>query len=175
MAKDKRLAAKGRRASGTFVPFPSSVLDHPNYIKMSSKAKDLLMDLCSQLRFKNGGTVNNGDLAAAVSILKERGWKSNESIDFAIKELLHYEFIILTRQGGRRRCNLYGVTWWAIDECKGKLDAKFEPRTTLNLWAKPKEKWKRPKRKLKSVPRFAENIRRITGYKTAEGDTYVSI
>jgi len=39
-----------------------------------------------------------------------------------MQELLNADLVILTRQGGRNRCNLYGVTWEPIDECGNKLD-----------------------------------------------------
>ena len=122
----------------------------------------MLFDLCEQVRFKKGGTHNNGDLCAAPSILINRGWTSNESISYALKELLYYEFIILTRRGDRRRPHLYGITWWAIDECNGKLDSGMESNVPVNGWKTTKDKWKRPERKkkpdkkLESVPRFAE-------------------
>jgi hypothetical protein len=31
-------------------------------------------------------------------------------------------FVIQTRQGGRNRCSLFGLAWFAIDYCDGKLD-----------------------------------------------------
>lgn len=164
-----RLKAKGRRESGPFVPFPCSVLRSDNFVSMSKNGKAMLFDLCEQLRFKNGGASNNGDLCAAPIIMKKRGWNSNEAISFALQELLYYEFIILTRRGDRRRPHLYGITWWAINECHGKLDSGMENNIPDNGWKNIKPKWKRPKRKkkaeikLKSVPRFAENKPRITG------------
>lgn len=143
-----RSKAKGRRVSGLFVPFPFSVLDHENFINLSSKAKGLLMDLCSQLRFRKDGPANNGDLCATLNVLKARGWVSNESLDYALKELLHYGFILITRRGDRKRCHLYAITWWAINECGGKLDVKSTTKPLFD-W-EVKEKWKRPKRKKKN-------------------------
>jgi hypothetical protein len=159
---------KGRRTSGAFVPLPCSVLDHPNFINLSAKGTRLLIDLCSQLRFKEGGPVNNGDLAATPALLKDRGWNSNESIDYAIRELTHYGFIELTRRGDRRRCHLFAVTWWGINDCGGKLDVKETP-APLNTWRDVKPKWKRPERKSKSVPRFPKNKPRIAVDNAARG------
>lgn len=164
--------AKNRRESGAFIPFPCSVLRSDNFISMTKNGKAMLFDLCEQLRFKKGGTVNNGDLCAAPSIMQKRGWNSNEAISFALQELLYYEFVILTRRGDHRRPHLYGVAWWAIDECAGKLDSGMVSNIPGNGWKTSKNKWKRPIRKkkkkdekeekLKSVPRFAENKPRIT-------------
>ena len=166
--------AKGRRESGAFVPLPCSVLDHPNFINLTAKGTRLLIDLCSQLRFKQGGPTNNGDICATISVLKKRGWSSSESLDYAIKELLHYEFILLTRRGDRKRCHLYGLTWWAVNECDGKIDSGIPTRVPLGNWRILKEKWQRPKRKLKSVPRFSKNITRISEHKTKRGGNNVS-
>ena len=141
-----RLKAKGRRESGIFVPFPCSVLCHPNFTRLSAKAVKLLMDIVSQLRFRSGGTCNNGDLTATWTILKERGWKSRDSLHLSLQELLYYGFIKLTRQGGRHLPSLYAVTWWAIDACGGKLDIP-ETRAPSNEWKTDKEPWQRPKRK----------------------------
>lgn len=159
--------AQGRRESGAFIPIPTSVKHSENNKKLSKNGKAFLFDFIGQVRFKKGGTVNNGDLCAAPSIMQEYGWNSNESISYAVQELLHYEFIILTRRGDRRRPHLYGITWWAIDECGGKLDSGMVSNVPLNGWKKSKEKWKRPKREKKeeakrtekksnSVPRFAK-------------------
>jgi hypothetical protein len=157
-----RLKAKGRRESGAFAPIPCSVLNHANFKRLSGNAMRLLMELVSQIRFKEGGTINNGDLTIAWLILKERGWKSKETIQNAILELLHYGFVVLTRQGGRNLASLYAVTWWAIDECKGKLDVS-ETRVAPNDWKTEKEPWQRPERKNKSLPRFSDSTALASG------------
>jgi len=159
-----RIKAKGRREGGIFVPFPVEVLSHLNFINLSSKAKHLLFDLASQLCFKQGGTVNNGDLTASFTVMQKRGWKSRESLDLAIKELLYYAFVKLTRQGGfRAGPNLYAFTFFAIDDCNGKL---FIPATITPSgdWKITKKKWERPKRKIKkkakliSLDRFSNDL-----------------
>lgn len=142
-----RVKAKSRRESGGFLALPFHVLDSKNFIMLSAKAIKLLIDLCSQIRFQGGrGIKNNGDLCAAFSVMKERGWTSHESLEFALKELLHYGFIKITRRGGRKKCHLYAVTWWAIDDCGGKLDVA-ETNVPPNEWKAEKSKWKRPQRK----------------------------
>ena len=148
-----RQKAKGRREKGAFVPLPCNVLDHLNFINLTPKGTRLLFDICSQLRFKEGGPANNGDLCVTLSVMKKRGWNSNESLRFALAELLYYEFIVITRQGGRNLCSLYAVTWWAINECDRKLDVQ-PTRTPSNGWRETKKKWRRPKRKLNSLGRF---------------------
>jgi hypothetical protein len=149
-----RIKAKGRREVGAFVPLPCSVLNHPNFCKLSTRATKLLMDMLSQLRFKEGGTVNNGDLCVAWRVMQQRGWRSKETLTFALKELLYYGFVSITRQGGRHRCSLYAVTWWAIDECGTKLDVAAG-RVPSNDWKQERKRWTKPSRKTKSLPRCA--------------------
>lgn len=150
-----RQKAKGRRESGAFVPLPCSVLNHPNFVALTPKAIKLLMDLLSQIRFKSGGPIKNGDLCATASMMMKRGWRSKETLEEALKELIHYGFIKLTRQGGRHQASLYAVTWWAVNEGGGKLDCG-ETRAPSSEWAMEKPKWQpKSKRKKKSVPRYA--------------------
>ena len=144
-----RIKAKGRREGGIFVPFPVEVINHQNFINLSSKAKHLLFDLASQLRFREGGTVNNGDLTASFTVMQKRGWKSRECLNFAIKELLYYAFIKLTWQGGfRSGPHLYALTFFAIDE-RNDFVVIQSTVTPPGDWKTVKKKWERPKRKKK--------------------------
>jgi hypothetical protein len=160
------LKAKGRRESGAFVPFPVTVLNHENFLRLSAKAVKLLLDLCAQLRFKRGGSVNNGDLCAALSVMQPRGWRSEETLQNALDELKHMGFVIRTRQGGRNRCSLYAVTWWAIDECDGKLDVAAT-RAPSNDWQNDRTPFvprrKKNKAKKKSLPRKTQKITPMVG------------
>lgn len=139
--KQKLERTKNRRAAGAFVPIPVSISRHPNYINLNGNALKLLLDMCFQLRFKEGGAVNNGDVSIAWSLMRVRGWKSKETLRRAELELLYYGFIEMTRQGGRNRCNLYAITWLAIDECGGKLDIKAT-RAPRNCWQTPRAPYK---------------------------------
>ena len=96
---------------------PHRVLDCEAYTRLSSKGVKLLVDLFAQYRGSN-----NGDLGMAWTVMEKRGWHSRDTLTRARKELVDNGFIIKTRQGGRHQCNLYAVTWLAIDDCKGKLD-----------------------------------------------------
>jgi hypothetical protein len=153
--------AKARRESGAFVPLPVSVLNHGNYLSLSPKAVKLLLDLCVQLRFKKGGTINNGDLSTAWKLMQPRGWVSKQTLQAALDELLHFKFLLRTRQGGRNLCSLYAVTWWAIDECDGKLDVG-STRAPSNEWQQEAASWK-PRNGKKSLPRFLTPPAPISG------------
>ena len=114
---ERRRLVKGRQTTGSFLRLPHHVLQHDNFRTLSPKATKLLIDIAAQYRGSN-----NGDLCAPFSLMKKRGWNSNDQLDKAKKELNKQDVIQLTRQGGRNKCNLYALTWFPIDECKGKLD-----------------------------------------------------
>ncbi len=112
-----------RREHGGFAPLPHCLLDSQVFINLSHHAVKLLNDLLTQFR-----GFNNGDLCLAWSIMKKRGWKSRDTLNKARKELLDVEIIVISRYGDRKRPHLYALTFFAIDECNGKLDIKETQR-----------------------------------------------
>lgn len=108
--------SKGRSSSARFVAIPHAVLNHPDFIKLNHFSIHLLLELMLQF---NGN--NNGDLSCSPGLLKARGFSAG-SLNKAKNELLEMNFIQITRQGGRNKCSLYGVTWLPIDSCGGKID-----------------------------------------------------
>ena len=151
MSRPSYTAAKGRRTKGVFIPIPVYVVDHPNFIGLTHKAKALLLDLLAQIRVKEGGTKNNGDLTTAYTIMKERGWRSKETLWNARHELEYYGFLVQTRQGHNKKPSLFAITWWAIDECGGKLEVASTTKSS-DQWKEVKPKYKAPKRKKSSAP-----------------------
>jgi hypothetical protein len=119
MAIDKRARATGKEGKSRFLAIPHSVLNSEAYKGLKNAPVRLLIDIGSQF---NGS--NNGDLCAAMTVMKVRGWKSNSSLETALNALVDAGLIEQTRQGGRNRCSLYAVTWHRINECKGKLDVR---------------------------------------------------
>jgi len=117
-----RLKLKGRREDGRFMGIPHVVLDHPDYIGLSTKAKALLVEIAYQYNGRN-----NGDMTVAFKILKERGWKRNATISEGVKELMNANLVVRTREGQFQnpfsRCALYALSW-----CQRRL--KTDP-----LWA----------------------------------------
>jgi hypothetical protein len=86
-----------------------------------------LIDLLAQFR-----GYNNGDLAATLNMMQERGWNSSDQLNKAKKELVGRDIIWVTRQGGRNKACLYAVTFFPIDECKGKLDVASTRTAPVN-------------------------------------------
>ncbi len=131
--------AKSRAKQGRFALLPHQCLEHTNYTRLTPKAIKLFVDLLYQY---NGG--NNGDLTAAFTIMKKRGWKSKETIFLALGELLHYGWIMRTRTGGLNRTpHLYAVTLHPIDECGGKLDER-STTTAPGNWKQDVDDWVKP-------------------------------
>ncbi|MBB3170161.1 hypothetical protein [Simiduia aestuariiviva] len=119
MARTDRKKHKGRGGSPTFVRLFHRLLDNPDYINLGHTARSLLIDV---LRQYNGR--NNGDLCVTLTVLRKRGWTSNDTMRRALGELINAGWIIQTRQGGRNSASLYAVTFEPIDDCRGKHDLK---------------------------------------------------
>ncbi|HNP51912.1 MAG TPA: hypothetical protein PKJ85_08965 [Nitrosomonas nitrosa] len=84
----------------------------------------------------------------AWSVMEKRGWKSRDTLNKSCKELLDVELIFVSRYGDRKRPNLYALTFFAIDECGGKLDIRPSERP-LSWWRKHEPL---PPIKIKSTP-----------------------
>lgn len=147
MKPKSRFKNKGRAESGSFSLLPHVVQESKNWAQCSPMATRLLMDLLGQ--FKGS---NNGDLCAALRVLKPRGWTRGETISDTLRELIYYGMIEMTRQGGRNRASLFAVTWKPIDHCKGKLEAN-PTNVASRLWAEIKPPYIRPIKKRRAAKR----------------------
>ena len=114
---EKRRRITGRQTTNSFLSLPHHVLNHENFRCLSPRATKLAIDIAAQYRGSN-----NGDLCAPLSLMRDQGWNSSDQLDKAKKELVRKDVIRVARQGGLNKCNLYALTWFPIDECKGKLD-----------------------------------------------------
>lgn len=132
MAKKNRYKDARDKCDGTtFVKIPFVVLNGAAYVGVSAHARMLLFDLVSQYRGDN-----NGDLCAAFSMMKLRGWKSTHTLQAAKLELIEAGLIVETRKGSRpSKASLYAVTWYAMDDCGGKLEVSAQafPRGAYKL------------------------------------------
>ena len=127
---ERRRLVKGRQTTNSFLGLPHHVLDHDNFRTLSPKATKLLIDIAAQYRGNN-----NGDLSATLSLMRDRGWNSSDQLEKAKKELIEKDVILVARQGGCNKANLYALTWFPIDECKGKLDVAATTTAPVN-WRK---------------------------------------
>lgn len=128
----RRNKATGR-AGGRFVGIPDYVFRSPEFGLLSGWDLKLLVELAGGY---NG--FNNGNLSCAYRQLKERGWRSNSTLQASRQRLLANGWIVTTRHGGRRRCALYAITWAAIDACEGKGLEIGPEKTPRNWWQESK-------------------------------------
>lgn len=130
MSKRKNWRQSAEKRDGkTYSAWPHACAIHENFYRLSNSAKALLFELLGQYRGNN-----NGDLCCAWGLLKKRGWRSRATIERARNELLKSGWIVLTRLGGRNKANLYALTFYAIDECKGKIDHRPLSGSPLGYW-----------------------------------------
>lgn len=117
-SKNRYKDGREKRDGGGHIAIPYSVLNGAAYLSLSPYGRMLLLDLAAQYRGDN-----NGDLCAAWKFMKLRGWKSEETLNKAKQEVQKSLLVIETRKGARpNKCSLYALTWFALDECRGKLD-----------------------------------------------------
>ena len=139
MKPRSRRKHKGRSESGTFTLIPHHVQDSDNWRQTSGTAIKLLCDIARQYNGRN-----NGDLCASLSVLRSKGWTSPETVTWAARELRHFGFITLTRQGGLYiGASLYALSWHPIHECGGKLDCAATA-VASGEWKHPKPPFIRP-------------------------------
>jgi hypothetical protein len=118
-----------RREPGGYVPMPHVVLRSPEFAALSSRAIKLLCDLLAQYKGDN-----NGDLCAAMTLMRDRAWRGAATLSRAVAELRDAGFLVTTRQGGRHKASLYGVSFFSIDWCNGKLDIQAPTRAHMGSW-----------------------------------------
>lgn len=135
MAKSRYKNATEKRDSGGHVAIPFAVLNGAAYLALNAHARMLLFDLAAQYRGDN-----NGDLCAAWKLMHPRGWKSEATLDKAKRALVEASLIVETRKGARpNKCSLFALTWYALDDCGGKLDTSAQsfPRGAYKLKDRP--------------------------------------
>lgn len=141
MKSPSRKRHKGRLEGGTFTAIPHALQDCVNWRRCSSSGIRLLLDMARQYNGRN-----NGDLSAAMTILKPRGWSSPDTLNNALKELRHYGLLILTRQGGLNIPSLYALSWLPIDPCSGKLTCATPCPVAPGIWKKEQSLYKRQRK-----------------------------
>lgn len=129
MTKKRYKEHAAKRETGGFVALPHTVLRSAEFAALSPRAVKLLCDLLAQYKGDN-----NGDLCAAMKLMKSRGWQGAATISRAVAELRRAEFIVTTRQGGKHKASLFAVTFYSIDWCGGKLEIKAPSRTHMGAW-----------------------------------------
>jgi hypothetical protein len=140
MADKKQSRDNWKHVDGGYAfVIPYTLLRHENMRRLGPHACKLVFDLGAQY-----SGFNNGYLCPAWELMRQKGWKSRETLYLAVAEAEHYRLIVKTRQGGRNRPNLYALTWWQIHAKQDDpLDA---PPTTKpsNAWKEERPQFERP-------------------------------
>lgn len=123
--KRARLTGKGRETN-SFAGVPRKVMNSSDFRSLSSSSIRVLLWLAYQYRGKN-----NGDLSATHTMAAGWGIKAKDTLAKALRELIDKGFIHKTRHGRFMRpghcCDLYALSWAAVDDCMGK---NLEVRST---------------------------------------------
>ena len=123
-----RHKAKGR-GNSPFLKIDSHVLRSKAWTNLTGWETKLLLDLMAQFNGRN-----NGNLCIPWTYQKLRGWHSRDTLNRALKGLLTAGWIVLTRRGWNKTPNLYGVTYWGIDECDGRVSEEVPSTKPLGYW-----------------------------------------
>lgn len=125
----KSINKKGRSKTAAFIALPKNLINSQNFQSLKGSSVKLLTQIMEQFNGKN-----NGNLQASFSVLKHKGWRSSETLDRALKELIGRGFLIKTRQGYFPNvCSLYGVTWKIIDPSE-KYDSRSIEGKLIGGW-----------------------------------------
>lgn len=122
--------ARDSRDGTSFVPVPCVVLNSVAYLGLSAYGRMLLFDMLNQYNGRNNGT-----LACPFSQMKLRGWRSEETLAKAKRELLHCKLLHETRMGARpNKVSFYALTFYELNEdSRLEVTAKGYPRSAWRL------------------------------------------
>lgn len=129
-AERNRHKHTGRRSSETFVRLPHPMIQSPAFYALSGAAVKMLLFLASQYNGRN-----NGDLSATKAMVRAVGVCTTSKLGDLLTQLEKAGFIVQTRHGNRKLCNLYALTWYGIDSCAGK-GLELLPGPPRNDWRK---------------------------------------
>jgi len=160
-----RLNAKGRkgRRGNRFALIPGEVIHSANWAQASKPCRALLADIAVQY---NGH--NNGDMTAAIKVMKPLGWGAPETLVSKVREAEYYGFLVKTKQGGLGiGPNLYALGWHRIDACRDPKTgrSKFDDETMVGVTPGG---WRAPKPQYQSPPKNKTPVRQT--YKPATPD-----
>lgn len=142
-SEQRRRRVTGRQTTEQFARIPTHLLRHAKFLALNPYAKALFLYWAG---LYNGA--NNGDFSAANNRFREFAFNSPTTLQKSKRILVEQGFAVLTRQGHKRKCSLYGLTIWPVDECGGKLEYPAERRASY-AWNRMDSG--RPKRKTVGV------------------------
>ena len=124
----KRAKITGRGKYPEYLKLLHYIIDSQQFARIPGSKLKMLIDLARQFNGRNNGNFD-------ISKIRLR-WNSRDTTGTALTWLVNHGWIIKTKQGGLGMGpDLFAVTWWPIDECKGKHDFPAET-VASHLWAK---------------------------------------
>jgi len=115
MGRSKFKGNSDKRDGRAFVALPLVVLESPGYRVASHPARSLLIDVAMQYTGHN-----NGKLTACAKYLRAKGWRSNDTIVRARRELIDCGLLIETRKGARpNKAAWFALSWLDLDQGQG--------------------------------------------------------
>lgn len=113
--RNKHTKGDSGRDAGGFIALPWTVIDCPAYARLSVHARALLIEVARQYVRDN-----NGRLLISRKQMSKHGWRSNDMLTKAKRELLAAGFIFETVKGHRpNKASWYAVTWRILDRHPG--------------------------------------------------------
>lgn len=126
--RSRKERSRNKWGGGHFVGLPRRFIESHTLASLSPYGCKLLLDLLGSY-----SGLNNGNLSAAWTLMRRRGWKSKATLWKAIRELTERGILVRTRHGNRRQPHLYCLSMYCVDETRHKLD--IGPTTApLNTW-----------------------------------------
>ncbi|TWG38694.1 hypothetical protein ATF69_0556 [Acidovorax delafieldii] len=121
---NRRKGNAAHRDAGGFIALPWAVIDSPAFAALSMHARALLLEVARQYVRDN-----NGRLLLTRERMAARGWKSNDMLTKARRELEAAGFLYQTVKGHRpNRASWFAVTWAPLDVHPG-----FDPEALPNF------------------------------------------
>ena len=142
-----RATRRLKKRKGRFVGIPYDVASNHLFAELTAPETKLLIDILIQFNGRN-----NGMLSACYTLMKSRGW-ARSSLYRAFCGLQHKGFVVVTRQGWKRRGKptLVGITWVEINPPLNGVEYDEGIQSSaipLSYWCKAKSGWKnQPKAK----------------------------
>ncbi len=111
MSRTKFKGNGNKRDGAKFLALPHIVMDSPGYRAASHTARSLLLDI-----FRQYSGHNNGKLVACAKHLEPLGWKSNNTVLAAVRQLIDCGLLVEVRKGGfPNTATWFAVTWADLD------------------------------------------------------------
>ena len=110
----------GIAVAGAWLPLPLEFMRSRACAELSPHGAKLMLDVLGML---GPNATRNGDISITPKVMiLLRGWPGRQTLNAAVRELLDFGLLALTRQGSRLDCSLFACTLYPINCDMRKLD-----------------------------------------------------